>query len=80
MGCPTLNHSIHNLRKQPNRQDLRSRHSQGGLEGCKPSKIPSFLFVVGGFAANYEQKKEISGRRSLPEPYHRVSPVIERKD
>ena len=40
-----------------------------------PFKNHSFLVVVAGIAGNHHQKKEISGRRCLPEPLHRVSCV-----
>jgi hypothetical protein len=51
----------------------------GGLEGCKPSKNRSFLVLVAGNAGNEHQKIEISGRRCLPEPLHRVSCVFYRR-
>jgi hypothetical protein len=47
--------------------------AQGGLEGCKPSKNPSFLVLVLGKAGNEHQKLEISGRQRLPEPLHHVT-------
>ena len=42
-----------------------------------PSKNHSFLVLVAGFAGHEHQKIESLGRRCLPKPHHRISPVIE---
>src|SRR5262249_31906379 len=43
--------------------------TQGGLEGCKPSKKPLFLVLVAGRAGHQHQKKRRSwGGKASPNP------------